>query len=55
MYLIMTRRKNPVKNRKPEKNSGDQSDTKLIVVLVSAMILAILIIVAIVMTSYTLF
>ena len=51
----MARRKNPVKNPKPDKRNGDQSDTKLIIVLVSAMILAILVIVAIVMTSYTLF
>jgi len=51
----MSRKKSRGKFPKPEINGTDQSDTKLIIVLVSALILAILMIFAIVMTSYNLF
>ena len=52
---IMVRKKRLAKYVKQEKNGKEQSDTKLVIVLITALILAILIILAIVMTSYNLF
>jgi len=48
----MAMRKIPVKTKKTGKTGEDKSDTKLIIVLGSALILAFLIIVAIALTSF---